>query len=60
VGVLLDDGMRLQLDDGDHHPLGGAGANVNAREDGVPGTLLGGREILAHVGAPFLEIALAI
>ena len=37
VRVLLDDRMRLQVDDGHHHAVGGAGPNVDAGEDRVTG-----------------------
>src|SRR5262249_18497749 len=50
VRMLLDDGVRLHFDEGEHHLLGGARADVDAGEDRVPAHLVRRGEELAHQG----------
>src|SRR5688572_27815106 len=52
--MLLHDGVRLEFDVGQHHLLGRGRADVNARKDGVSGTLFGSGEVFAHDTAALL------
>ncbi len=39
--MFFDDRVGLEIHDGHHHPFRGRGANVDARKNRVPATLLG-------------------
>ena len=48
VGMLVDDGVRLQGRHRKHHLLGRAGRYLNSGENRVTGAFVGGGEIKAH------------
>jgi hypothetical protein len=51
VGVIGDDGPRLEVDDREHDPAPGGGPDLHAPEDLVPRPGSGGEEIAGRVGA---------